>query len=116
MFKHLFCKRDGGEKGKCSCKFCVVSFAFAAGITWGLAVMILAWIGHYHIGVPLVALYASLYSGYAVGFVGGLIGGLWGFVDGFIGGLVFALLYNCFTCCCGCSKCKTDVVEVEKKP
>ena len=77
-------------------KFAVVPFGLAAGILWGLGVLITGIIttAHGSWGVDFVNAMGSVYIGYDNTYLGSVIGGLWGFVDGFIGGIVFAWLYN----------------------
>jgi hypothetical protein len=73
------------------------ALGLAAGILWGLAVMLLTW-WFLVVGSPGTTLekLGILYIGYSVSFWGGVIGGVWGFVDGFVGGFLFAWLYNRF--------------------
>ncbi len=72
-----------------------VPFGLAAGILWGLAVMVTgllaAWFGY---GKMFVDVVGSFYIGYQPTVPGSIIGCIWGFFDGLIGGFVFALLYN----------------------
>ncbi|WP_424359885.1 bacteriophage holin [Methanocella sp. MCL-LM] len=71
------------------------AFGLAAGILWGLAVLVTgltaALFGY---GVKFVDVVGSFYLGYQPDLTGSIIGGVWGFIDGLIGGFVFALLYN----------------------
>ncbi len=69
----------------------------AAGIMWGLTVMLGTWWLLY-IGSAggTISKLGAIYFGYSYSFVGGIIGLLWGFVDGFICGVIFAWLYNMF--------------------
>ena len=85
----------------CYARLCVLSFALAIALTWGLGVLV-AGLGAacYGWGAAFVDVLGSIYIGYAPTVGGSFIGFLWGFVDGFIGGAIFALLYNYFTKCC----------------
>jgi hypothetical protein len=69
----------------------------AAGIMWGLSVMLGTWWLMWS-GQPgtTISKLSAFYFGYSFTFLGGIIGLLWGFVDGFICGVVFAWLYNAF--------------------
>jgi hypothetical protein len=90
-------------------KLSVRSLGLAAGITKGLAVMLLAWAGYFwHVGGPMIANVASIYHGYGPTIMGGVKGGLWGLLAGFVIGVVFAVIYNfCHHICYG----KTYVEE-----
>ncbi|NIQ37065.1 MAG: hypothetical protein GTN81_00515 [Proteobacteria bacterium] len=81
-------------------KLNVKALAFAAGILWGLAVLLvglanLIWSGY---GGGFLQIVASIYPGYqatpSIGEV--IVGTLYALVDGGICGLVFAWLYNLF--------------------
>ncbi len=78
-------------------KFNVMTFAIAAGITWGFAMLILGWISVGGYGKGIVQTFGSLYIGFEPGLLGGIIGGLLGFIDGAIGGAIFAFIYNLIT-------------------
>lgn len=71
------------------------AFGLAAGILWGLAVIVTgltaALFGY---GTKFVEVVSSFYLGYQPNIPGSIIGGVWGFFDGLIGGFIFALLYN----------------------
>jgi hypothetical protein len=77
-------------------KFNVKAFTLSSGITWGLSMLLLAWVSSFGWGVRDVSVIAGLYLGYSPTFLGGIIGALWGFVDGAIGGFIFSYLYNYF--------------------
>ena len=77
-------------------KLNVKAFTLTAGITWGLSMLLLAWISSFGWGIRDVNVIAGLYLGYKPTFIGGIIGGLWGFADGAIGGFIFSYLYNYF--------------------
>lgn len=90
-------------------KFAVIPLGLAAGILWGLGVLITGVIttAHGTWGIDFVNAVGSVYVGYTNTYLGSVIGGLWGFVDGFVAGIIFAWLYNCFLHCCG-KCCKKD--------
>lgn len=75
-------------------KFNVKAFSLSCGITWGLAMLFLAWASIFAWGIRDVSVISGLYLGYAPSFLGGIIGCIWGFFDGLIGGFVFSYLYN----------------------
>ena len=73
----------------------VASFAIACGVTWGLAVAILAIAaGLFGWGIGLAATLQDLYIGFGPGFVGAIAGAVWGFANGFIFGMLVAWIYN----------------------
>ena len=73
----------------------VVSFAIACGITWGLAVAVLALTaGLFGWGISLAALLQDLYLGFGPSIVGSIAGAVWGFVNGFVFGAAVAWIYN----------------------
>lgn len=73
------------------------SFGLSLGVTFGLALLALGFLGWgLDYGVEVIQLAASFYKGYAPTPTGAVIGGFWGFFDGFIGGYVVAGLYNYF--------------------
>ena len=74
----------------------VSAVALAAGLTWGIGVLLLGWLSGGGWGGRLVEVLSSVYVGYASTFLGGLVGGAWAFVDAFVAGLVLAFLYNAF--------------------
>lgn len=79
-------------------KLNIWSCALAAGITWGIGVLYLAYaVWFFGIGRVLFESIASAYIGFDISFVGALIGFGWAFSDGFCGGLIFAVLYNTFS-------------------
>jgi len=81
-------------------KLNISAMALAAGILWGVAVLIVgvANLIRPDYGLELLVLLASLYPGYnAAGAPGDLlIGIVYSFVDGALFGLAFAWLYNRF--------------------
>lgn len=78
-------------------KIKVAPLAFALGITWGLGLLIAAWLGWWTTNYAhgFVETFSSIYIGYSSTFWGGIIGFLWGFADLFIAGLIIAWIYNC---------------------
>ena len=96
-------------------KFAVVPFGLAAGILWGLGVLITGIVttAHGTWGIDFVNAMGSVYVGYTNTYLGSVIGGLWGFVDGFVGGIIFAWLYNGLTCCICRKCCKKDSEHCE---
>lgn len=85
--------RDDSSCVKCKLSSCSVGVAF--GITKGLCLMLLAWVGMYFgYGMASISQVASVYPGYAASFTGGLIGAGYGLVVGFIFGFVFGYIYN----------------------
>lgn len=75
-------------------KLHIKSFTIACGITWGLAMLFLAWVSSFGWGIRDVSVISDLYLGYKPTFLGGIIGALWGFVDGAIGGFLLSYFYN----------------------
>ncbi len=100
-----------------------VAFGLASGIVNGLAMMLLAWAGHfYSYGKAWIDQLTPLYHGYTDTVFGGLAGLGWGFLVGFILGVIFAFVYNFFLCCvcrkdkegegcksCGCGSKSTEI-------
>ncbi|MBE9481587.1 MAG: hypothetical protein IMY69_07825 [Bacteroidetes bacterium] len=79
-------------------KLNVKSFAFAGGIVWGLAILVITyWFLIFGHSGGILAKLDAVYLGYTVTWYGAFIGLGWGFVDGFIGCAIFACLYNKFT-------------------
>lgn len=79
-------------------KLNVKAMALAAGVLWGLALLLvglanLVWEGY---GVDFLELAASVYPGYtgAASLWQVIVGTLYGLVDGAIAGAVLAWLYN----------------------
>jgi hypothetical protein len=73
----------------------VISFGFAIGVTWGVAVLFLAVMaGMFGWGVALVVILQNLYLGYGPNFVGAITGAVWGFANGFVFGVLVAWSYN----------------------
>jgi hypothetical protein len=71
------------------------AFGLAAGILWGLAVLVTGLMAAlFGYGKMFVDVVGSFYIGYQPTMTGSLIGGVWGFFDALIGGFIFALLYN----------------------
>ena len=71
------------------------AFGLAAGIFWGLILLVLTLISvNTGYASELLNLVASIYPGYNVSYMGSVIGLVYGFVDGLIGCYVFAWLYN----------------------
>ena len=75
----------------------VISFGLAVGVTWGLAVAILAvatalfgW------GTALAIILQGLYAGFAPTLPGAIAGAVWGFVNGLLFGVLVAWFYNRF--------------------
>lgn len=82
----------------------------AAGLTWGLGMLILGVVAmRYNYGKPFVDLMASIYMGYGATLKGSFVGAGWAFVDGFVSGLVFGWVYNFVLCiCCGMCRKKSS--------
>ncbi|MDP3919264.1 MAG: bacteriophage holin [Candidatus Omnitrophota bacterium] len=79
------------------------ALAFAGGVLWGVAVLLvglanLKWPGY---GQAFLEIVSSIYPGYHVGpNVGSvLIGAGYAIVDGAVGGALLAWLYNLSLCC-----------------
>ena len=73
----------------------VASFAIACGVTWGLAVAVLALAaGLFGWGVALALILQDLYLGFGPSIVGAIAGAVWGFANGFVFGMIVAWLYN----------------------
>jgi hypothetical protein len=107
------------SENACFCtKLNPLALAFAAGIVWGLGMLLLGLIAmHSTLGHPWIPLVASVYKGFAATTVGSFIGLLWGFVEGFVGGLIFAWIYNCCVCCKMCRSlgmCKKEDMGKDK--
>jgi len=77
-------------------KLNIKAFTLSCGITWGLAMLFLAWVSSFGWGIRDVTVIADLYLGYGPTFLGGIVGALWGFVDGAIGGFLLSYFYNIF--------------------
>lgn len=77
-------------------KLAVFPFAVAAGLTWGIAVVLLALMPMFgwEAVQPFVDGIGGVYMGYESSALGALMGLIWGFIDAGIGGLVFVLIYN----------------------
>lgn len=75
----------------------VVSFGLAIGVTWAIAVFVLAlaaWLFGW--GIEVASALSSLYIGYGPSLVGAIAGAVWGFADGFVLGVMIAWFYNRF--------------------
>lgn len=78
-------------------KLNIKALALAAGIVWGLAILLLTyWFLLMGYEGETLSRLSNVYLGYSVTWYGGFIGLAWGFVDGLIGGAVLAWLYNRF--------------------
>ncbi len=78
-------------------KLNIKALALAAGIAWGLAILLLTyWFLLMGYEGETLSRLSNVYLGYSVTWYGGFIGLAWGFVDGLIGGAVLAWLYNRF--------------------
>jgi len=75
-------------------KLKVLPTAVGMGATWGVGVMLLAWISATGWGGRIVDLLSSVYLGLRPTFAGGIIGGLWAFADAFVAGVLFTLVFN----------------------
>jgi hypothetical protein len=96
------------------CKLSPVGLGLSLGVLWGLSILILGLLAHFHsYGKPFVETMGTLYIGYAPSVKGSILGGIIGFVDAFIAGALIAWLYNLFSCC-ACSCCTTT--EEKKAP
>lgn len=103
MFSHRFCHHHCKHP-----RFCVGTFAFAAGITafisalaLGLGATYWGWSNAY------VNVLSTVYIGYAPTVVGSFKGALWAFVHGFILGAIFSSIYNLI-----CNKCSRHAQKV----
>ena len=81
-------------------KLNIKAFAFAAGLLWGGAILMVA-LGNLispDYGVAFLSWTASVYPGYtpSTGVGSVVIGTVYGFVDGTVAGLIFGWLYNFF--------------------
>ena len=72
------------------------AFGLAAGILWGVSLIVMGIIAIIAPGYGggFVAIVSSMYIGYKATILGCFIGGIWGFIDAGIGGLILAWLYN----------------------
>jgi hypothetical protein len=75
-------------------KLRVKKVALAAGITWGIYMLLCGWTAIFGWGDSIVGVFSSIYLGYSASFLGGILGGIWGFFDGLIAGAIFAFVYN----------------------
>ena len=75
-------------------KLNIKAFTISTGITWGFAMLFLAWVSSFGWGIRDVSVISGLYLGYTPTFIGGIIGAIWGFIDGAIGGFIFCYFYN----------------------
>lgn len=83
------------------------AFGGAAGITWGLGVLIMGILAaQYQYGKPFVDFMSTMYLGYGATLKGSLIGAGWAVVDGFVSVFIFAWIYNLLLlgCCKLCHK------------
>ncbi len=72
------------------------AFGLAAGILWGLAVLVATLWALAVGGGDHLNLLAKFYFGYSITVLGAFVGLVWGFIDGFVCGWLFAWLYNRF--------------------
>lgn len=76
-------------------KLDIKSFALAAGLFWGVGLLLITWWLIMLEGTGGDAgLVGRLYPGYAITPSGSIVGLLWALVDGLISGAIFAWLYN----------------------
>lgn len=97
------------QANKCCCKssLSVCGVTIAAGVTWGLAMLVTGLLATYFdMGKPFVDLFGSIYKGFTPTLLGSFIGAGWGFLDGLVCGFVFALIYKCVSHCRPCRGCK----------
>jgi len=74
-------------------KLNVKGFALAAGIVWGLSVLLVTLMSFWYQGEHLGIL-SHVYIGYKVSYLGSIVGLVYGLVTGLVAGTVFAWLYN----------------------
>lgn len=73
----------------------IKAFALAAGLVWGVGLLILTWwIIALEGATGDVTLIGRIYPGYRITPLGSVIGLAWAFFDGLVGGAIFAWLYN----------------------
>ena len=71
------------------------NFGLAAGILWGLVMLILTLISvSSGYATNFLNIIAGIYPGYEITYAGSLIGFAYGFVDAFVGGYLLIWLYN----------------------
>lgn len=75
----------------------VISFGLAVGLTWAIAVVMLAiTAGLFGWGAKIAAVLQNLYLGYSPNVVGAVAGAVWAFVHAFVLGMLVAWFYNRF--------------------
>ena len=78
-------------------KLNVKACALAAGLVWGVGILIGTWwIIAFDGASSGPTFVGTIYRGYTVTPMGSFIGLAWGLADGAIGGAIFAWLYNRF--------------------
>jgi hypothetical protein len=71
------------------------NFGLAAGILWGLCMLVITLISAGTGYAPeFLNIIASIYPGYSISLLGSAVGLIYGFIDGFIVLYIFAWLYN----------------------
>jgi hypothetical protein len=74
-------------------KLNIKGFAVAAGIIWGVAVLLVTLVSLWHIGNH-PGIFSHVYIGYDVSLLGSIIGLVYGLATGLVAGACFAWLYN----------------------
>jgi hypothetical protein len=89
----------------CSNNLSVCHFGLALGMTYGLCVLVIAYVSMFSdMLMPFAKFLQSLLPGFSLTWVGGLIGFAWGFAKGIVTGYLIAFFYNFFNKHCCCSK------------
>lgn len=89
-------------------QLCACSLGFASGLIWGLALLVVAWLGMWFgYGAGFIHSLGSIYIGYTATFWGGVIGFIWGFIDVFIALWLVAIIYN------RCSRSKSKCCQAD---
>lgn len=73
-----------------------VKLGVAAGILWGLSLMLMTWISVYTGGYAqgFLDIIMGIYPGYTISLMGGFVGLAYGFVDAMVGFALIAYIYN----------------------
>jgi hypothetical protein len=79
-----------------SVKMNIKGFSLAAGIIWGLAVLVVTLVSFWQKGEH-IGILSHIYLGYSVSVVGSIVGLVYGLATGLIAGACFAWLYNKLT-------------------
>lgn len=70
------------------------AFGLAAGVIWGLGVLLLTLMNMFWGMAGTMIDILSMYPWYEVSAAGAFIGLVWGFIDAFIAGFIMAWIYN----------------------